>query len=95
MCLRVCVYLCVLCVLSLERKDKPNLLPFGPILIGMQFLTSGFLLPYVFTRSVETSTQAYQEDIDGTLYLYTKQDSIDDEKERWRVKDSIYYSDPF
>jgi len=53
--------------LSDERKDKPNLLPFGPILIGMQFLTSGFLLPYVFTRSVETSTQAYQEDIDGTL----------------------------
>ena len=37
----------------------------------------------------------YWEDIDGTLYLYTKQDSIDDEKERWRVKDSIYYSDPF
>jgi len=53
--------------LSDERKDKPNLLPFGPILIGMQFLTSGFLLPYVFTRSVETSTQAYREDIDGAL----------------------------
>ena len=27
--------------LSDERKDKPNLLPFGPMLIGMQFLTSG------------------------------------------------------
>lgn len=53
--------------LSDERKDKPNLLPFGPILIGMQFLTSGFLLPYLITRSVETSTQAYEEDIDGDL----------------------------
>ena len=53
--------------LSDERKDKPNLLTFGPILIGMQFLTSGFLLPYLFTRSVETKTQAYIEDIDGDI----------------------------
>ena len=53
--------------LSDERKDKPNLLPFGPILIGMQFLTSGFLLPYLFTRSIETKTQAYIEDIDGDI----------------------------
>jgi hypothetical protein len=37
----------------------------------------------------------YWEDIDGTLYLYTKQDSINDERERWRYKDSIYHSDPF
>ena len=51
--------------LSDERRDKPNLLPFGPILVGMQFFR--FLLPYVFTRSVETNTMAYQEDIDGDL----------------------------
>ncbi|KAL7542722.1 hypothetical protein ACHAXR_012019 [Thalassiosira sp. AJA248-18] len=54
--------------LSDERKDKPNLLPFGPMLVGMQFLTSGFLLPYLFTRTVETkSSNVYQEDIDGVL----------------------------
>ena len=33
----------------------------------MQFLTSGFLLPYLFTRSIETKTQAYIEDIDGDI----------------------------
>eukprot|EP00571_Detonula_confervacea_P010369 CAMPEP_0172301720 /NCGR_PEP_ID=MMETSP1058-20130122/3545_1 /TAXON_ID=83371 /ORGANISM="Detonula confervacea, Strain CCMP 353" /LENGTH=646 /DNA_ID=CAMNT_0013011937 /DNA_START=59 /DNA_END=1996 /DNA_ORIENTATION=+ len=56
--------------LSDERKDKPNLLPFGPILLGMQALTSGFLLPYLFTRTSETSessSQVYLEDIDGDL----------------------------
>lgn len=53
--------------LSDERKDKPNLLPFGPMLVGMQFLTSGFLLPYLFTRTVETSSDVYQEDIDGDI----------------------------
>eukprot|EP00956_Cyclotella_meneghiniana_P028151 scaffold64941_cov77-Cyclotella_meneghiniana.AAC.4 len=53
--------------LSDERKDKPNLLPFGPMLVGMQFLTSGFLLPYLFTRSVETNSQVYKEDIDGEI----------------------------
>ena len=53
--------------LSDERKDKPNLLPFGPILVGMQFLTSGFLLPYLFTRTVETNTEVHKEDIDGEI----------------------------
>ena len=53
--------------LSDERKDKPNLLPFGPMLVGMQFLTSGFLLPYLFTRSVETNSEVYKEDIDGDV----------------------------
>jgi len=53
--------------LSDERKNKPNLLPFGPILIGMQFLTSGFLLPYLFTRNRETDSEVYKDDIDGEL----------------------------
>lgn len=53
--------------LSDERKNKPNLLPFGPILVGMQFLTSGFLLPYLVTRSRETAYSVYKEDIDGEL----------------------------
>jgi hypothetical protein len=53
--------------LSDERRNKPNLLPFGPILVGMQFLTSGFLLPYLFTRSRETAYEVYKDDIDGEL----------------------------
>jgi len=55
------------CFLSDERKEKPNLLPFGPMLVGMQFLTSGFLLPYLFTRTPEFESQVYKEDIDGDL----------------------------
>ncbi|KAL9178340.1 hypothetical protein ACHAXT_001768 [Thalassiosira profunda] len=53
--------------LSDEREDKPNLLPFGPMLVGMQFLTSGFLLPYLFMRTEETSSKAYVEDITGDV----------------------------
>ena len=53
--------------LSDDRKDKPNLLPFGPMLVGMQFLTSGFLLPYLILRTPETSVEVYREDIDGEL----------------------------
>ena len=37
----------------------------------------------------------YWEVIDDSIHVYTKQDSIDDERERWRIKDSIYYADPF
>jgi ketosteroid isomerase-like protein len=55
------------CFLSDERKNKPNLLPFGPMLAGMQFLTSGFLLPYLITRTPEFESQVYLEDIDGEL----------------------------
>jgi len=40
--------------LSDERTRKPNLLPLVPIVVGMQFLTSAFLLPYLATRSTET-----------------------------------------
>ena len=39
--------------LSDDRRNKPNILPFLPIVIGMQFLTSAFLLPYVATRTPE------------------------------------------
>jgi len=39
--------------LSDDRKKKPNLLPMLPTVIGMQFLTSAFLLPYIATRSTE------------------------------------------
>ena len=40
-----------------ECAENPNLLPFGQMLIGMQFLTSGSLLPYLFTRTSERSTE--------------------------------------
>jgi len=55
--------------LSDDRKNKPNLLPFGPIVIGMQFLTSAFLLPYLALRSEEKDTGAivYKEDISGEI----------------------------
>ncbi|CAB9506001.1 expressed unknown protein [Seminavis robusta] len=42
--------------LSDERPRKPNLLPMFPIVVGMQFLTSAFLLPYLAVRSSETTT---------------------------------------
>lgn len=45
--------------LSDDRKRKPNLLPMLPTVIGMQFLTSAFLLPYLATRS--------REDIDVSI----------------------------
>jgi hypothetical protein len=49
--------------LSDERRDKPNLLPMLPTVVGMQFLTSAFLLPYLATRSVEKREQIYLEDL--------------------------------
>lgn len=39
--------------LSDERRNKPNLLPMLPMVAGMQFLTSAFLLPFLATRSTE------------------------------------------
>ena len=59
--------------LSDEREDKPNVLPFGPIVIGMQFLTSAFLLPYLALRSPEKDYDEirketiYKEDITGSV----------------------------
>lgn len=43
--------------LSDDRRRKPNLLPMFPIVIGMQFLTSAFLLPYLATRTSEPENQ--------------------------------------
>jgi ketosteroid isomerase-like protein len=49
--------------LSDDRRDKPNVLPMLPMVAGMQFLTSAFLLPYLVTRSSEPNTQVYLEDL--------------------------------
>mmetsp|Transcript_8225 Transcript_8225/g.10118 ORF Transcript_8225/g.10118 Transcript_8225/m.10118 type:complete len:489 (+) Transcript_8225:87-1553(+) len=52
--------------LSDEREKKSNLMPFGPTVIGMQFLTSAFLLPYLGTRTSEKldiGEVVYQEDL--------------------------------
>jgi|UniRef100_A0A8J9X8B5 ketosteroid isomerase-like protein len=42
--------------LSDDRREKPNVAPMLPIVIGMQFLTSAFLMPYLVLRSTEEST---------------------------------------
>jgi len=49
--------------LSDDRKDKPNLLPMFPIVVGMQFLTSAFLLPYLTTRSTESRSDVSLKDL--------------------------------
>ena len=49
--------------LSDERRDKPNPLPMLPMVAGMQFLTSAFLLPFLATRSNEQSGIVYREDL--------------------------------
>ena len=46
-----------------ERDDKPNLFPILPTVVGMQFLTSAFLLPYLATRTSEKDFGLYREDI--------------------------------
>ena len=57
--------------LSDERNTKPNVFNFGPAVIGMQFLTSAFLLPYLFLRTSEKNEDeigiVYKEDIYGTI----------------------------
>jgi hypothetical protein len=40
-----------------ERVEEAELVMFGPLLIGMQFLTSGFLLPYLSTRTSKRRTE--------------------------------------
>ena len=54
--------------LSDERRNKPNILPFGPIVVGMQFLTSAFLLPYLALRSSEKlDRKVFKDDITGSI----------------------------
>lgn len=48
--------------LSDERRDKPNLFPMVPAVVGMQFLTSAFLLPYLATRTSEKNMVASLEE---------------------------------
>jgi len=57
--------------LSDDRKSKPNLFPMLPTVVGMQFLTSAFLLPYLATRSIEDKKEAKlpQEDITTVIRL--------------------------
>ncbi|KAL3907831.1 MAG: hypothetical protein SGILL_008712 [Bacillariaceae sp.] len=49
--------------LSDDRDKKPNPFPMLPTVIGMQFLTSAFLLPYLATRSTETETNVMKEEL--------------------------------
>lgn len=49
--------------LSDERKKKPNPLPMLPTVVGMQFLTSAFLLPFLATRTNEDDSPVHQDDL--------------------------------
>jgi len=49
--------------LSDERPRKPNLLPMLPVVVGMQFLTSAFLLPYLVTRASESEEAVSRDDL--------------------------------
>lgn len=49
--------------LSDDRRKKPNILPMFPIVVGMQFLTSAFLLPYLVTRSKEVESNISREEL--------------------------------
>ncbi|KAL7576284.1 hypothetical protein ACA910_018108 [Epithemia clementina (nom. ined.)] len=51
--------------LSDDRKDKPNLFEMVPMVIGMQFLTSAFLLPYFVIRSSEKRNDVSVSDLSG------------------------------
>ena len=46
-----------------ERRDKPNVLPFWPVVLGMQLLTSAFFLPYLATRTTETRDNVTQGEL--------------------------------
>lgn len=49
--------------LSDDRPKKANLLPMVPIVVGMQFLTSAFLLPYLVTRSNEADSNISRQQL--------------------------------
>ena len=50
-----------------ERRNKQNLFPVLPAVVGMQFLTSAFLLPYLTLRTSESMSEVepvYLEDLE-------------------------------
>ena len=49
--------------LSDDRKDKPNLFPMVQAVVGMQLLTSAFLLPYLTLRSPENDKEITCDDL--------------------------------
>jgi ketosteroid isomerase-like protein len=53
--------------LSDDRDRKPNVLPMLPTVVGMQFLTSAFLLPYLATRSSEKEEYVSLEELNVPL----------------------------
>jgi hypothetical protein len=64
--------------ISDDRTKKPNLIPIVPVVIGMQFLTSAFLLPYLITRTSEldkeqihTTIQRLEDDVEGNNTVST------------------------
>lgn len=46
-----------------ERKDNPQLFPVVPAVVGMQLLTSAFLLPYLATRTTERRSDVSWEEL--------------------------------
>jgi hypothetical protein len=46
-----------------DRKDKPNLFPTILAVVGMQFLTSAVLLPYLATRTTETRSNVRLQEL--------------------------------
>ena len=62
--------------LSDDRKRKPNLFPMLPTVIGMQFLTSAFLLPYLATRSTEGEMESYIPSEDITTVIRAAESKI-------------------
>ena len=50
-----------------DRRNKPNLFPMVPAVIGMQFLTSAFFLPYLGFRSSEANSVVTQQQVEESL----------------------------
>jgi len=62
--------------LSDEREDKPNVLEMGYVVLGMQFLTSAFYLPYLVSRTPESPRLILNDGTQSEVYY----DDGDDEK---------------
>eukprot|EP00977_Amphora_coffeiformis_P027615 scaffold34624_cov132-Amphora_coffeaeformis.AAC.1 len=50
-----------------DRRNKPNVFPMVSAVIGMQFLTSAFFLPYLAFRSSELDFVVTQQDVQENL----------------------------